>query len=195
MADVSGKSITGAFMMGITRAIMRAVAPRELSPKATLIRLNEALCANMRKGMFVTMLYIVIDLENLRVRISSAGHDPLFYKKGGCSGYELINPDGCAMGVSRGTFGDRLGEAELKLNPCDIIALTTDGINEATSADGEIFGENRMYSLLCGTVECAEPELILGELTNSLDAHYKGSEPSDDATIVILKIKEANQYA
>ncbi|MBL8025140.1 MAG: HAMP domain-containing protein, partial [Fibrobacteres bacterium] len=57
IADVSGKSITGAFMMGITRASMRAIAPGILSPREVLIKLNEQMCANMRKGMFVTMLY------------------------------------------------------------------------------------------------------------------------------------------
>ncbi len=189
IADVSGKSITGAFMMGITRAIMRAVALKSLSPKETLCRLNEALIPNMRKGMFVTMLYAIIDLDSLQVRVASAGHDPLFYKPYGAESFQLINPKGCAIGVSRDTFAAKLEEAELHLSACDLLSLTTDGINEATSKDGLIFGENAMYALL-SEGGCENSNELLERLTAALTNHYDGADPSDDATIVILKVKQ-----
>ncbi|MBL8029218.1 MAG: SpoIIE family protein phosphatase, partial [Fibrobacteres bacterium] len=115
--------------------------------------------------------------------------DPLFYKSLGDEKYRLINPNGCAIGVSRGSFASRLEEEELDLKPCDTIALTTDGINEATSKDGTIFGEDKMYTHLSDN-ECAGPRELLERLTSALTTHYGDSEPSDDATIVILKVKE-----
>ncbi len=188
VADVSGKSISAAFMMGITRAIMRSLAPNDLSPSNVLSCVNEVLKGNLNKGMFVTMLYLIIDIKTLKVRIASAGHDPLFHLQKIKSNYRLIHPPGVALGVGKETFRKRLGEEEIELSSGDLLALTTDGVNEATPDNHNFFGEKRLFDFLVKNA-MNNVNFIVKGLVDDIDEFYSGAAQSDDITMVMIKIK------
>lgn len=189
VADVSGKSIPGAFVMGITRAILHSVARNFTSPVETVSTVNAILETNIRKGMFVTMLYLIINLDTLEVRLASAGHDPLFFLKKNARQGRLIRPPGLALGLRKDrVFREKAGEETLVLEAGDFLALTTDGVTEAMNARGDVFGEDRLYAFL---VEHAglDAETIKTRLVLALSDFTGQCEQSDDITMVLLKVK------
>ncbi|OGS33364.1 MAG: hypothetical protein A2293_08815 [Elusimicrobia bacterium RIFOXYB2_FULL_49_7] len=189
VADVSGKSIPGAFVMGITRAILHSVAKQVRDPVETLCRVNDILQTNIRKGMFVTMLYLIIDLESREIRLASAGHDPLFYLKGGTPPYRAIRPSGLALGLRNDRlFREKIGSETLVIERGDFLALTTDGLTEAMNQQGELFGEERLFAFFAehagSDVETVKTKLVL-----ALSEFTGGAEQSDDMTLVLIKVR------
>ena len=75
VADVSGKGIPASLLMAICRTNLRQIAPRQGSPAQTLTDLNRVLGGNLSNGMFITMLYCVIDLAAGTVTMARAGHE------------------------------------------------------------------------------------------------------------------------
>jgi len=188
VADVSGKGIAGAFIMGITRAIFRIMASGNHSPAQVLSRVNGALGLHMKKGMFVTMLYCIINTKDRRMRVASAGHDPLLYLKPGECSVKGVNPDGFAIGIRAGReFDTRIKEENLVLGPGDFLALTTDGVTEAMNAGGEEFGEQRLFDFMVKNAE-KETAIFRDGLVNAIREFTGDMDQSDDITMVVIKI-------
>ncbi len=76
IGDVSGKGIPAALFMARVIAQLRQVAMSETSPAALMARLNASLCEQNEAGMFVTLIYLVYDLDSGEYLYSNAGHNP-----------------------------------------------------------------------------------------------------------------------
>src|SRR5207248_7047185 len=74
-ADVSGKGIPASLLMAICRTNLRQIAPRHVSPAAALIELNSVLAADIAAGLYVTMIYAIVDAAAGQVAIARAGHE------------------------------------------------------------------------------------------------------------------------
>src|SRR5690349_16026569 len=79
VADVSGKGVPGSLIMAMARALIRMEAERNRNPSTadTLARANQMLARDIKKGMFVTAIYGILDRTNHQIRVSSAGHNPM----------------------------------------------------------------------------------------------------------------------
>ena len=77
----------------------------------------------------------------------------------------------------------------MQLHPEDQLIFYTDGIVEAVSPDGELFGTDRLDA---GLSRCSgEPDEIIASLLVALEKHTAGAAPSDDRTVVVAKIIRA----
>ena len=64
--------------------------------------------------------------------------------------------------------------------------LYTDGITESTNAKDEMFGIEGIERAL---EQCTgEPDCVVGSINEALRAHEGGLKPSDDQTIVAMKV-------
>jgi len=83
IADVSGKGITAAIFMGLSRTIVRATMTRTLDISSSLQQANDLICRDSTSGMFVTLFYAVPIPEERKLRYVNAGHNPpLLLRKG-----------------------------------------------------------------------------------------------------------------
>lgn len=149
IADVSGKGAPAALMMASCRAILRLCAPGELSPAAVLRRVNRAIQPDMPPGMYITLFYGILNLDTLALRFCRAGHEAglLLRAEGGAP--VLLGDGGMALGMAPDElFEATLDEGRVVLAPGDLLALYTDGINEACNAAGEEFGRDRLADAL-----------------------------------------------
>jgi len=64
----------------------------------------------------------------------------------------------------------------------------TDGVPEATAADGEMFGTERMI-LALNTCGDKSPEAILGGIRNAVDTFVGNAEQFDDLTMMCLEYR------
>jgi serine phosphatase RsbU (regulator of sigma subunit)/anti-sigma regulatory factor (Ser/Thr protein kinase) len=180
VGDVTDKGVPAALVMATTHSVLRGEALRLVRPGAVLKRANELLINEMPPNMFVTCLYAVLDPAAGRLRFANAGHNlPNLRSEDGVT--ELR-----AAGMPLGLLPDmEYEEHEATLRLGDSLLLHSDGLAEAHSPDGEMFGFPRLAKL-CGERDGGEAliDLLLDELASFTG---QGWEQEDDITLVTLQ--------
>lgn len=191
VADVSGKGIPASLLMAICRTNLRQIAPRHESPAQVLIELNRELSGGIQQGMFITMLYAVIDTARDQVTFARAGHElPLFVKRDQSTGMmnaEFVGSDGMPLGmVSQEVFTDAIADRTESFVRGDILVLYTDGITEAPNEDDKEFSGARLADVL-RTLHQHDAAGINDGILESV-RRFTGAIPQrDDLTLVTLK--------
>ncbi|HET9224975.1 MAG TPA: PP2C family protein-serine/threonine phosphatase, partial [Roseiflexaceae bacterium] len=131
----------------------------------------------------VTMLYVMLDTQNGRVRVANAGHNYPVVINGQVHEVELT-------GLPLGVLGDsEYDEQSTMLRHGDTVVLYTDGVVEATNVEDEIFGYERLVQAL-RAAEGLKPRALLAMLLHELRA-WGGTDQADDITMVILRRRQA----
>jgi sigma-B regulation protein RsbU (phosphoserine phosphatase) len=189
VADVSGKGIPGSLVMTMARAFIRMEAERSrnTSPSDTLIRTNRMLAQDIKKGMFVTGLYAIINKKTRELRVASAGHNPMLVWRAASNQVELVNPNGIALGFDKGPVFERsIKEERVSLDHGDRIVMYTDGTVEAMDAANKEFGDEPFQALVRDLAP-RDSNQMLNLLVKALDDHRGKAPQSDDITIVTLR--------
>ncbi len=183
IGDVSGKGVPAALFMAMTQTLFQAHADATRSVTEVMARVNDALCADTHTGMFVTLLYAMLDVEAGTLEMCNAGHIPPYQipmKGGAISQIESTrNP---ALGLVRGfTFRT----ATHQLAPGDKVFFYTDGVTEAFNKENELYGSARLEATL--QTHRDRPvdqlaQLIIGDVQH----HSRGHDPSDDLTVLVV---------
>lgn len=187
IADVSGKGAPAALMMAACRANLRQCAPGELSPAAVLRRVNRALQPDMPPRMFITLFYCILNVDTMELCYARAGHEAgLLIRAGGTDTVELLSKGGLALGLAPSDLFDGIGEATVKLGPGDLLALYTDGINEACNITGDEFGRDRLIDVL--RRHSTEPlESILRTVDRYLRQFCTLAPRDDDRALLLIR--------
>ncbi len=180
IGDVTDKGVPAAMVMAATRSVLRASAQRIVSPGAVLQRVNELMCPDMPPKMFVTCLYGVIDPETGRFRFANAGHNLPYVRT--ATGTIELRATGMPLGLLPGIEYE---ETEAYLEPDQTMLLHSDGVAEAHSASGEMFGFPRLLDVVGSRTGRAEViDRVLTELGRFTPP---GGEQEDDITLVALR--------
>ena len=184
MADVSGKGVPAALFMVIAKTLIKNSAQTGLSPKQVLEKVNNQLCENNEAEMFVTVWLGIYEISSGRLVAANAGHEyPVMKRRG--KEFELVK-DRHGF-VLAGMENTRYKEYELLLSPGDKLYLYTDGVPEATNAQNELFGTDRMIEALnrSSFSDCATLLKSVHEEINQ----FAGDAPQfDDITMLCLDI-------
>jgi serine phosphatase RsbU (regulator of sigma subunit) len=182
MADVSGKGVPAALFMMASKIIIANNTLLGKSPAKVLTDANNAICANNREGLFVTVWLGILDMITGKVVAANAGHErPAVMHAGG--DFELIDdPHGLAIG---GIEGMKYKEHEFTLNAGDKLFLYTDGVPEATNAEEKLFGKERMLEAL-NAVKDETPQGVLKGVRRSVDGFVQQAEQFDDLTMLCV---------
>ena len=186
MADVSGKGVPAALFMMASKIILANNAKMGKSPAQILTDTNAAICSNNREEMFVTVWLGILEISTGRLTAANAGHEyPVLKGPGG--DFELVkDKHGFVIG---GMAGLKYKEYELTLEPGSKLFLYTDGVPEATDAEGRMFGADRMIAAL-NSDGGASPEQVLKNVRASVDGFVKEAEQFDDLTMLCVEYKE-----
>lgn len=189
VADVSGKGAAAALMMASCRATLRLIASTEQDPALVLKKVNAAVQPDMPSGMYISLFYGVLDLDTRRLRYSRAGHEPPLVVRAHGERTELLEAGGLALGLCPAAiFDETLDTAETVLEPGDLMALYTDGINETCNADGIEFGRDRLATTLARDSRRPLPEII-AMLNRYLRQFSTLSTRTDDRTLLLVRMK------
>ena len=153
VADVSGKGISASLLMAICRTTLRQIAPLHTSPARVLAELNRTLAGDMREGMYITMIYAVVDVTRNEVTFARAGHElPLFSRRDrdtGAQVSEYPGSEGMPVGlVDAELFETAIDDRTLSFEPGATLVLYTDGLTEAPNAEDKEFGGARLADAL-----------------------------------------------
>ena len=176
LADVSGKGMAAALLMSATRGMLRSLAEACSSPAQILSRLNRLLVEDLPTGKFVTLVYAVFDPKKSEVTFASAGHlQPVLISE---SEPRFIETEqGLPLGIGPGTYS----EVSVSLPPGSRFVLYSDGITEATSPEGEEYGQARLKAHL--RASDGSPESLL----ENVRKFANGAGLSDDASVVVIR--------
>jgi len=181
VADVSGKGAPASILMASVHASLRAMAGSS-PPAALMQRLNRFLVASTQENKYVTLFYAELDPRARRLVYVNGGHVPPCRVGAGGETDRLL-PGGPALGLLAGAEYE---SGETSLRPGDVLAVVTDGVTEASSADDREFGEDGLLRVLR-----AHPTqgaaAVLDALVRSVRAWTGPAGCSDDLTALVVK--------
>ena len=182
IADVSGKGVPAALFMMSSMIIINNLATLGFSPREVLEKANEKILSSNVLDMFVTVWFGILDLTTGEVRAVNAGHEyPVICN--GDSGFELMHDrHGLFVG---GLEGTKYKEYSFALGKGDTLYLYTDGVPEATNAEGEMYGTDRLVHVLNETKDQSTEE-ICKAVKGDIDVFVKDAPQSDDITMVCI---------
>lgn len=183
MADVSGKGVPAALFMMVSRALIRSNLLNGVGPAKALEQANEQLCEGNEAELFVTVWAAVLEISTGKGVAANAGHEhPALRRTNGT--YELqVYRHSPAVATMEGM---RFKEHDFQLNPGDSLFVYTDGVAEATNAQNELFGGERLIDSLNVDPE-AKPETVLSNVMHGIDVFVADAEQFDDITMLCLK--------
>ena len=180
VGDVTDKGVPAALVMASTHALLRAAAPRLISPGKVLGHVNEMLCVDIPAHMFVTCLALVLDPVSGQIEFANAGHDVPYVRTR--NGVRELRARGMPLGLMPGMDYE---EKSFQFEPGDCALLHSDGLAEAHAPDREMFGFPRVSELVGkGPSGEALIDLCLTELGNFTGPDH---EQEDDITLVSLQ--------
>lgn len=185
VGDVSGKGAAAALYAGLVSGILRSTAASEPSAAEMLAAINLSLGERPVSSQFVSMLYAIWDPGNRTVRLANSGFPrPVFCRPSSGGPPERLEATGFPLGL----FPDvDYEELVVTVEPCDVFVFMSDGILDATSPEGELFGRERVHRLVAE--HCRDSaEGLLSTIFKAVLQHSCCAEPFDDQTVVVLKI-------
>lgn len=179
IGDVTDKGVPAALVMATCRSMLRAAATRHASPAAVLGQVNEKLVPEIPQAMFVTCMYAVVDTRTGKIVFSNAGHNLPYVR--GSDGVVELRATGMPLGLMPNMEYE---EKTYQLDVGDVMVLTSDGITEAHSPEGEMYG----FSRLMGQVgRKLSDEDMVSALVGDLERWTGGvAEQEDDITLVVV---------
>lgn len=180
MADVSGKGVPAALFMMMSKILVNNFAMMGGSPAKVLEQVNSQICKNNDEEMFVTVWFGVLEISTGKVTAANAGHEyPIIKKADG--EFELFkDKHGFVIG---GMDGMRYKEYEFTLEKGGTLFLYTDGVAEATNAENELFGTDRMLTALNQDPN-AVPKVLLTNMKKAVDEFVGEAPQFDDLTML-----------
>ena len=192
IGDVSGKGISAAFYMTLTKGFLKAQAKMASSPKEVLIQINELFYENAERGMFISMILAFFNLEERTLTFARAGHNPMILCRKDRQVAEEVPVGGIALGLERGiVFEKTIEEKRIPFKPGDEFLFYTDGLNEAQNLKKEEFGEQRLMQLI-ETYYSLPVDVQLAKIKREIELFSAGAPQHDDMTAVLLRIKAAD---
>ncbi len=189
VGDISGHGVDSALLMTTARAFLRMRASQPGTNSEVINAMNHHLAQDVLKtGRFMTLFYLTIDPELRRVDWVRAGHDAALVYDPIQNSFEELMGEGIALGVSD-EFQYVENHKDGLVND-QIIAIGTDGIWEAFNRQGEMFGKERLRSIIRREARQSAGD-ILNAVYDELSLFCAGQKTEDDITLVIIKVDGA----
>jgi len=183
IADVSGKGIPAALFMMRSKVQLKSLTENGLPVNEVFTIGNEHLCEGNEADMFVTAWQGKLNPKTGQVTFANAGHNPPLVRHGNGDFEYLRSRAGMVLaGIDITVYKLQ----ELQLQPGDIIYLYTDGVTEATDANEELYGEDRLLNLL-NNVGTDDVQTICKAVKADLALFVGEAEQFDDITMVAVR--------
>lgn len=186
IGDVSGKGVPASLFMAITRSLFRTISQKEYSPAKIVTDMNNSISNNNESNMFVTLIVGILDLQNGKLRLCNAGHNPP----------ALIRPNGEVFYLEFKThiFAGVIEnfiytDEEIELEKGSKLFLYTDGVTEAENNEKELYSEDQLLKIL-STEASSDVCITVETVVDSVANHVQEAEASDDLTILLIHYKQ-----
>ena len=181
LGDVSGKGVSAALQMARLCSEVRLCLATSNTPTEAIDRLNREFAGPSLGDMFITFLLAVLDPREHKLTLLNAGHIPPLLRRG---------RSGATQQVGVLEAGPPLGyDARQNYGPCsvtlesdDMFVMYTDGISEASNADGKFYGIKGVYNLVARGAP--DVEALGRRLMLDVERFTDGTPQSDDICLL-----------
>ncbi len=184
LGDVSGKGVSAALYMAKLMSDIRYVSLINSNPCAVISQVNNILANRTRKGMFATAVFLLLDIDNKKLKLCNAGHHSLIILRNQKQFHEVGKAGGIPLGIKEGVS---YSEEEIDLQSGDIVLLYSDGALEPINRQKEQYGIQRLKDAIMESCR-KEPEKILENLELSINTFTEGAPSFDDMTFLIFNV-------
>jgi sigma-B regulation protein RsbU (phosphoserine phosphatase) len=193
LADIAGKGFSGALLMANLQANIRSQYAMAIGDLPRLLAsVNRLFYESTDSASYATLFLADYDDATGKLRYANCGHLPALLLRACRSSpdqvsdppkVERLHSTCTVMGLFEAW---RCELAEVQLTPGDMLVLYTDGVTEATNADGEEFGECRLVDALASHSHLPL-ESLLQAVVAAVQRFGSGCEQQDDITLVIAR--------
>lgn len=186
VGDVSGKGVSAALYMARLTRDLRYFALAETDPARVLKWMNKAVGESGQDDIFVTLVYVVLDITKKQILMANAGHmPPIVRRRADREVFVLDSVAGLPLGV--------LPEPEyssdaFELLPGDSIMLFTDGLVEAMNPSRQMYGMERLTEILADGSSAANH--LVERAVKDCQEHVQNAPQFDDTTIVCFGLDD-----
>ena len=183
IGDVSGKGISAAIYMAVSRTMIKGIASQILDPAECLSKVNSMLIPESDVSTFVTVFYGVLNTRTGVMRYCNGGHNLPFYVKNSSSVVQLENTSGILLGkIEPFTFDSK----QIQCEPGDRIVLYTDGVTEAINEVEDMYEDERFVQYLEKYRPDNVDNLVRGIIVDVFKFMGKANQ-TDDITVLSLE--------
>lgn len=198
IGDVSGKGVPASLFMAITRTLFRNIAVTKKSPALIANAMNDAIAEGNDENMFVTMYIGRCDLKTGELSFCNCGHNAPV-TNGVVVGQEgsrlTIGPSDsphfiqhAPTNIPIGVFaGFEYQEIDMRILPGVSIFLYTDGVTEAENRQKELYGDDRLISVIQSCTAASTAKEIVQRVDTDVHTHTLDAEQSDDITMLCVR--------
>lgn len=185
IGDVSGKGVPAALIMSVVCRLFRNVSRRSTDAARIAGSINASLTEGNDENMFCTVFVGVLNLATGHLDYCNAGHNaPIILRTG--KQPEFLASDKVQLPL--GVDSTYLYTADsLQLDKDTRLFLYTDGVTEAENAQKELFGDENLIKAVQAARHCTSMKMLVANVLASVRDFTKGSEQSDDLTMLCLK--------
>ena len=184
IADAADKGISACLfslsfrsMLRTSVGILKDLSKALLTANTLLMRDTASTC------FFITAWVAIYDPRTRELNYCSQGHPPAYVRR---KNGELSKLQ--ASGIALGVESVHPSIERMELNPGDLLFLYTDGVIEATDADHQFFGKERLEEFL-SRCKKSDPQSLVDQLIEEIHLFSSGAVQSDDLTVLAIGLK------
>lgn len=194
IGDVTGHGVAGGLIMSMVNSMISIFAEIYSSPYDILVNVNKYIKRHIKKAMFMTLVMLCWDQKQQKMSYVGAGHEHILVYRASSGECETILSGGVALGMVPDN-SKIISEKSLTLNIGDLIVLYTDGITEARSKDGEMFGLENLKKSVTEFAANYAAEGVNHHIAQEVSAFMQGAVQADDMTLITIKRETSNVLA
>lgn len=182
--DVAGHGMASGLVLSALRSGFTLLRDSLVDPAAVLRRLHDLVSETSRRRMLVTVTVVLLERDQQRATIASAGHPPVIIRRadGSIETVELYAPP---LGVR---LPVNIPQRTLSLAPGDVFVLHSDGIYECRNEADDIYGLDRLAEVIRTHPRTATADSLRDAIIGDVD-RFRGKAPqADDVTVVVAKV-------
>ena len=189
VGDVTGKGVPAALFMALGKSLARSLLTREGADLASAVaRINAELSQDNRQDMALTLLVGVVHPADAHIDLICAGHEnPLI---AGADGQvrELTLRGGPPLCVDP-SFPYAVEGCDLR--PGETLLVFSDGLTEAQDPDSQLWPREDLLAAVGAAARAPSAAAMVDQVGASVHAFEAGGEPSDDLTILAVRLAKA----
>ena len=182
IADVAGKGLGAALLATMLRGALLGMTIGS-DPAGVVSHMNRFLCEHPEVDRYATLFLGVVGRDGAVAYVNAGHPSPILIRRG-----EISEPFG------EGSFPvgmmpeAKYCAARVQLQPGDTVVLYSDGVTEATNSELQLFGSQRLRSMLEGRHD-TPIEHIQNQVLRAVDEFAKGAGQADDITLMLLRYR------
>ena len=192
IGDVMGHGYHSAMLAAMMKSCLQTQVQFDASVPAVMKAITRVAEEDSQAFIYTTSCYLIIHSDH-RLEYANAGHPQmlLYRAASGDSTGENREPlelksSFLPVGISLFPEPQQYHSTEVVWHPGDLLILYSDGITEAFNPNAEMYGLERLKTVIAKKRHLS-PEEIKTEILSDLKAHQQDERANDDITLVVVK--------